>query len=351
MTENKVIYIGHLLIHTQEGGMARNHAFYLHACKSGYEIHNLYNQNIFKRLYNVVKFAVHSLTWRKRTIFIHLGTLFLVFPKQLLEYSFFFRLFSFWYYYVSKNNKLFIEINDLPYEQALDLGLTLNKFLPEFQKVVFAETLKNSYVFAASKMRDYVVDQYNINKARTQVIINGAPMQNLPGCKNDFKKYDASKIKFVYAGTLNKGRGIEELLSIFEDTRHYLFLLGEQGDWIPVTSNIIYLGSYSETDALALVSQCDIGVVHYAEEKLYYNICYPTKYSFYIAAGLPILSTNLTEAKAQLAQYDFTYFRSLTDWPEFISTLQKEQLDSKKVIVAKVKALFSWEAISQKLRL
>lgn len=77
------------------------------------------------------------------------------------------------------------------------------------------------------------------------------------------------------------------------------------------------MGSYSEEEAIQIVSSCDIGLVPYDESRLYYNMCYPTKNSFYITAGIPILIIPLEESLNQLEKYDILFIEKLENWDKF----------------------------------
>lgn len=348
--QNNKIYIGHLTNKIRDGGMARNKAFHNYAKVKLYKVFNLYDSNLLVRIFKITSFLLTSFFWQSRSILLHLGTIFLIFPKKLLNTKLGLQLFASWLRTVSKKNEFYLEINDLPYQQALDLDLKIEKFYLNFQNVIFDKHLKLNYIFAAHRMRDFVVKHHHIDIKQTQVIINGAPASTFSQGTDFFEKYDPSKVKFVYAGTLNKGRGIENLLNVFKGSPHYLFLVGEQGEWIENLKNVIYLGGHEENIAKEIVSQCDIGVVHYEEEREYYNICYPTKYSFYLSAGIPIISTELQEAKFVLEKYDVTYFVPFKNWKSFINEITKEDLQQKSRNLLSIKNNFNWDFIMEKLR-
>jgi hypothetical protein len=51
---------------------------------------------------------------------------------------------------------------------------------------------------------------------------------------------------------------------------------------------------------------------------MYYNLCFPTKASFYLAAGMPILSTFLTEMKNHFSR-PHAFYANLEEWHNFLS--------------------------------
>lgn len=176
-------------------------------------------------------------------------------------------------------------------------------------------------------MLKYATDKYITGKNETYVIINGAPaasFQNVAG--NGSKEFS---LRVVYAGTLSKGRQIEDMINIFAATPEYqLVLLGTDGEWIAEQfshlKNLRYLGSLDEADAQHAVMCCDIGILPYDNEKLYYNICFPTKVSFYISAGIPVLSTPLKELQLYFRRKDFIRFAEFKDWKDVLGDMEKD---------------------------
>ena len=198
-------------------------------------------------------------------------------------------------------------------------------------------------------MATYVSRKYNIPNTNYEVIINGAnelkdlsQMQQLPSCLL------SPGVKYVYAGSLNKGRQIEDLILLFSDRKELLILLGEWGDWlkdVPTTHNIHYIGKHDEDYAQFLVSKCDVGLIPYDESKFYYNLCYPTKASFYVSAGIPFLSTPLKELINVFKDLQMAYFIPFSKWAEFINANDQISLQEIKYVVNKNKSKFYWDTI------
>lgn len=344
---SKKYYITYLSESVNEGGMARNRAFADKILSSNSKMLNmyLYKNNIFKRIYKSICFFAFFLFKKQKSIFFHQFAFALIFPfisKKISQYFYKIAIHS-----IAKKNKIHIEINDLRYEQAIDLELPVTLSMLEFEDFIF--TIPNCYyIFASHAMSDYVCEKYNIDSSYSQVVINGGPhLQSLPLILTDQKWTNSSKTKYVYAGSLNKGRQIENLIDIFKiDSNNLLILIGIWGEWlltIDLPPNIIYLGDFKENVAQYIVSACDVGLIPYAEDRFYYNLCYPTKASFYITAGIPFLSTPLVELQNVFEDGEMCYFESFSKWQEFLKKIDKNSLEEVKKKINIEKQKFYWD--------
>lgn len=319
-------YFGFVFGSLSEGGDVRTNAFREFFQKhTSTEIMVYQNTSLIHRLIRGIKFLIYLLLVKNKKLFIHYIFLRHVFTDRLLGNVVFVNLIGWIIEYSSKKNSIFIEVNDLPYEQALDLDLPHNK-LNIFDIKLYSITDIN-FIFASFSMRDYVVDKYKLNMENTDVVINGGiNLQNsLPIAKDVIN--NPGCLRFVYAGSLHKGRQIEDMINIFKQTKHKLFLLGSDGEWLKeyVVENITYLGSMKEKDAHLFVSQCDMGVIPYDDSKFYYNLCCPTKASFYISAGIPFIATQTVELM-KCFNSSIATFMPVSQWLQWInsSSINKE---------------------------
>ena len=85
--------------------------------------------------------------------------------------------------------------------------------------------------------------------------------------------------------------------------------------------------------------------------RLYYNICYPTKVPFYLMAGVPILSTPLRELQQLYADKEMFLFSPLNSWSETIGSLSKLELDNMKQQVLKNRDSLTWDSVLNSLQL
>ncbi|MFW2136096.1 hypothetical protein ACK2M7_07420 [Chryseobacterium sp. TY4] len=349
---NKLIYIGHLIMGQNDGGMSRNKAFYDYFVKKDAQIYNLYDANLFKRAIQLILFFYRSFFLKGNTVFLHMGTIFNIFPKVILRNKLGYYCFVKYIKRLCKRNIFYIEINDLPFEQAKDLGLKLEVFYEDFQKTIFNCDLGINYIFASYEMEKYVLKKYNIKKEYSQVIINGAPRLT-PGITSvDLDSYTDYSSKYVYVGTLAEGRGVDELLTLFKNSSSYLFLIGINGEWLKSRltnfNNIIYLGSFDEAETMRIVTKCDYGLIHYDSSKFYYNLCYPTKNSFYIASGVNVVCTRLLETRNVIFKYNIFLFEDIDKWQQIIDN-PSQYFNGLSKIDEDIKSKFYWDNILDNL--
>ncbi|KQB41544.1 putative Glycosyltransferase [Flavobacterium aquidurense] len=334
--------------------MSRNNAFYKRVSDLDALKINIYSKNIFKRFWFAVKTICTLYFIKNRSILIHQGSLWILFPVFFMKANFFQKLVFHLLAKVSKNNKLTIEVNDLVYEQSIDLELFVDDFFSFLQQRLY--TIKDCYyIFASHEMKYYTSKKYNILSKYSSVIINGAPeLKDYSIIYNDEKWMESDKKKFVYAGSLNKGRQIEDLLTIFTDNEdNLLIVLGNEGEWlneIKLPKNIIYLGNFEEGIAHYIVSKCDIGIIPYNENRFYYNLCFPTKVSFYITAGLPVLCTPLKELQNVFYNDDAILFNSFSNWKNIIKDIDKEHIIKMKKATDLIKKSYQWDFVLQSLK-
>lgn len=260
----------------------------------------------------------------------------------------------------TKRNRVIMDISDIKYEQFIDLEIPCPDLalIERREKAIFNSLPE--FTFASGSMKDYAVEKYKIDKTRCTVCINGG--------RQGEKQFNEEALSFgnglasdyincVYAGTLNKGRMIDRMISSFKDIPSArLFLMGPMGEWIEEyltaegINNVFYLGAKDEKNAHQMVSLCDLGLIPYDETRLYYNIAYPTKLSFYITAGIPYLSTPVKEVM-NLSDSGLGYVGTIEEWPTIIRNISKEEIDCIKESVSIQKKKFTWEEILQKCQL
>lgn len=349
---NKRIHIAWFNERLQEGGIARNMAFKNYLEKKNFTTINFFPSNSFQRVINIFRLTFLLINKKDCTILVH-GNFFITnYLIQIFPLKFYVLLVSKLTKRVAKRNKLIIEINDLRYEQSLDVKTKkVTTLFVEAERKILYDLEDAFYIFASNNMREYAVRKYQLNKENTSTIINGGPL--LKKIYSQRENYEKSKIQYVYAGTLNKGRQIEELLELFKKCNNAnLLLLGESGEWLldkKLPKNVRYLGAKSESEAHRIVSKCDIGLVPYNQEGFYYNLCYPTKASFYITAGIPFLSTNLSELMNTFEGKRSCIFRNIENWEETIKSLDKGKIYNLKVNVRGIKNEFTWSNVLKPL--
>lgn len=352
--DSNIIYFSNCDFPPKEGGMARNYAFYQEMKKRGARIYNYSSSNMFFRAVLIIRNIFLLVSFRKKKVVVLQSFLLkYIFPYLLFKYSLCRKVIQMILNRITRNNRLFLEVNDLIFEQSTDLGMNVSGSYLTYQEFIFKQNNLH-FIFASQLMAEYVEKKYGINPEQYQTVINGAPLLHNSSKKEIFTK-EETRLKCIYAGTLNKGREINNFLSIFINNPEVLLvIIGTDGEWLKELSkeNIRYLGAYDEREALQIAAQCDIGIVPYNEDKLYYNICYPTKNSFYMAAGLPILSTPLLETMRVFNQYpEIAFFIPIKEWNFFLNKMTTDEVIRLKKIVQQVQVNFSWDYLLDKMDL
>jgi len=348
--DRDILYFAHLNTKLNDGGLSRNLAFYKYFKDKGAKVQNVFYKNKFRRVLCTIAILRVLFFSKNKIIFIHQGTIIYLFPMSLLKYRHFFNFLFKTLQYISNRNRLIVEVNDLPYEQAIDLELKVDIQDKYFEGALYG--LKNCfYIFASQQMNDYVKEMFKIKDNHSEVIINGSTRldPNDTALEDSYKWINKLQYKCVYAGTLNKGRQIEALIELFATIDHCnLILLGDWGEWLldyPLPSNVIYLGNKEHAVAQKIVSTCDLGLIQYNADRFYYNLCFPTKISFYLTAGLPVLTTPLTELKSHFGNSECVYFVEFDKWKVFLLSVNPKFISKAKINAKKESIDYEWTSI------
>lgn len=328
-----------------EGGFSRNAA-----------IHSFFINNTNAKVYGFEKFGVLSKIidmFRILYLLIFLKGKVILINSMLLRGLFIsikitnYKLFNYLLLYLlkfsSSNNKIYIEVNDLPIEQSA--CLSLDNICTPFQDNILFCNKRLFYVFASQKMMEYVKSKYKIPNDNCSVLLNGGRFFKIE--KNNHAVLNRP-LRFIYAGTLNPGRGIEWLLSNFSKSSHELHLIGDGGKWLEnnpnIAPNIFYYPPLSDDKLQKFIIKFDCGIIHYDESKFYYNICFPSKASMYVASGLPFLSTNLSELKYHF--FSSQIFIPALEWANFLSSTEAYELINKsKIKTQNIATSFTWDVL------
>lgn len=345
--KTRIIHIGRYSENANEGGQVRDNVFYrLLSGMEDVETINVYRRNLFKMIKILLVFLLKTNT----TLLLHITSFGIPISNRNILSKIARKIYLILLRRSSKRNKIIFEINDLYVEQARDLELEVPYYHKEIEDVIFR--LENTdYVFASELMRDYIVGKYDISVEKTFVCINGDnPIVEIKLAENLERILSRETIKFVYAGTLNKGRQIEKMIAIFKHVKDIdLILIGINGEWIEKIEkgcNIIYLGAFTEEVAHYIVSKCDIGVIPYDSKRFYYNIAFPTKLSTYITAGIPFLSTDTeTIKRISNANKKIGWVTEIEEWDEVIKSINRNDLQLAKENVNDIKINFYWQTI------
>lgn len=349
---NKKFYFTCINDSVTEGGMSRNKAFHDYFKAKKFKIVNISKSKLYLLPFNILYTLFIILFTKKNTLFFQQFSLFYLFTPFIYNNNSIVTILRKIFAYTAQRNRVIIEINDLVWEQALDLKLQLKPCLQPFEKFIL--TLPEvEYIVASYQMREFIIKEYQINPNTVSVIINGCHSfdaimdYQIERYLPNFNNLRSSSLVLVYAGALNKGRQIELMLNQLSKLKSIcVVLIGTGGEWIKhqdLNDNIMYLGAFEESVAQKIVSACDFGLIPYDETKMYYNLCYPTKASFYISSGIPFISTPLAELQYNFPDNPAAIFMPIEQWNEYIINASKFDVIELKKMALKQSSTLNWK--------
>jgi hypothetical protein len=350
-----IYYLTHCNRHGVNGGDSRDFAFFLAIQKifnGDINVIPLYYSGLLHRMWLSFKCMMLFFYAKDCIIFIHQNTIFSVFCGKLLNYRLYSAIFFWIINLASKRNRFILEVNDLRYEQAIDFGLNFDRsgYLNIQTKLL---GIKNAeFIFASDGMRNLAISRYGVVPKSAHTIINGGILVELleDGLPANAQNWiQQNTLNCVYAGGLIQGRQILDMVNLFKNLPNAsLILCGDDGEWLnehTLPVNVKYVGCLPEKLAYQLVSKCDLGLIPYNDKLPYYNLCYPTKASFYVTAGIPFLSTRLAELMMVFEGNQFALFYSFEQWQNEIQKLNQQSIVNMKNEARKSRCQYSWDEV------
>lgn len=168
----------------------------------------------------------------------------------------------------------------------------------------------------------------------------------------------------IYQGAVNKDRGLEELIQAFSflPISYHLLIVGS-GDvyqtLVDITSElklkqIHFTGQIPFSELAAYTMQADLGVSLEKSTNLNYRFALPNKVFDYIASGIPILVSPLTELCAILDKHDVGKLLPSHEPRDIATTIEaifadQNQLAIWKENTKKAREEYCWEKEEKKL--
>lgn len=248
---------------------------------------------------------------------------------------------------------IIIDVVDLPLYQFRDLCLPMEmskRTFHIFDRIVFS--CADQLWLASSAFAEILLHEYRIPADKLKIVPNGA-FRLTPGSLGVEKRIrTGSPLRFVYAGTMNSARELDAMLQAFVNlsaSRIELHLCGIEGEWIAEKypdPRIKFYGFLDQPEVLALLRQCDIGIVPYPERG-YYNYVFPSKLPFYIVGGVMVLGSDATELASRIDEWQIGIHGSLERIQELMQHCA-DHLDEVSLYQEKVHSMeddFYWDNI------
>ncbi len=200
--------------------------------------------------------------------------------------------------------KLVYDTHELETEthQLSGIRKTLSKKLE-----LFCIKYCDAAIFVNSSIQDWYLNEYK-DKCPVSCIVENSPTYR------DIEKHDKFREKFninnntkifLYQGALSNGRGIESILSAFENPEDDICLVimgfGYLEDLCRKAADrnrsIFFHDAVLPKKLFKYTCSADYGINLIEPICLSYELCLPNKFFEYLMAGLPVLSSNLIEPK------------------------------------------------------
>lgn len=190
-----------------------------------------------------------------------------------------------------------------------------------------------------------------------QVIRNVSRLRALPdGINNAQERY------IIYAGAVNQGRGLEQLIDAMPEIDAKLYICGD-GEVLPLLkkkvqslqleSKVVFWGFVLPQELHRLIREAYAGYLLLTRDGLSYYYSLANKFFDYMHAGIPQVTINFPEYKSINAQYEVAALIDL-DTAQIKDTFQKliydqEYYDTLALNALKARKIFNWECEAKKL--
>jgi hypothetical protein len=152
-----------------EGGGGRTNAIISLLSEAGCAQRIYKHSTVLSRLAMGCNFLWNISKHKNETILLHYAIFASLFTHKIITNRIFLKaLFSFLKSIDTKNN-LLIEVNDLPFEQAIDLELPRNN-MDRFDCNIF-DMERAKYIFASELMAKYAAKKFSLDKRRFSVLL------------------------------------------------------------------------------------------------------------------------------------------------------------------------------------
>ena len=190
-------------------------------------------------------------------------------------------------------------------------------------------------------------------------VVRNIPTESLvrisEGCGiKDFFGIKSDEFLAVYVGNISGLRGINDLLDIFSNNnkKHIAFvgygeLRNKVIEYANTYKNIHYHKPVDRSELVRLISDADVGISWIAEDwGLSYRYSLSNKFSDYIFAGLPILSSDNLEYVSELIRRNELGFQigsNINDLYKFVLNIELEDCKKLKANIESFKENWNWD--------
>lgn len=211
---------------------------------------------------------------------------------------------------LNRNVSIIYDAHELETETNALKGL--RKRLAKCTEWLFIRHVDDMITVSNSIAKEYE-KSYQIK--RPNLVLN-CPKYRVTKKKNKFHEtfnINEDTVIFLYQGALLPGRGIEEVLSAFENHSNQkakLVIMGygaledKVKNYMKKNENIFFHEAVPPEELLEYTASADVGICLIEDTCYSYRYSLPNKFFEYSMAGLPILASNLPEMRSLIEQYE-----------------------------------------------
>ncbi len=206
------------------------------------------------------------------------------------------------------------------YNDLLEGFLSHPEGLKRYEEVFIRD--RNPIILTVNKrLLNYLKDKYP-DFENIKILPNGVAIELFLKAEPDRELLSIKKQKAVFCGGIDFWVDIELLYEAAKTLKDIVFVLIGPAkvniERIKALPNVIYLGARRYKDIPSLLKGCDIGLIPFKRDRLTEYVEKPLKYYEYLAAGLPVIATGLSESEEKNQ-----YFRNYRDKKLFIEAIEK----------------------------
>lgn len=190
----------------------------------------------------------------------------------------------------------------------------------------------NTVIVVGNKIAEWYKLKYGLNNLHVIRNIPESASSTPPSTSSMRARFGLSDqdLLFIYVGVLEKGRGINLLLSVFDQLpAHYHLVFVGYGIFEATVKeaalrrgNVHVMDAVQPREVIGVISSADVGLCLIEPTCLSYYYCLPNKSFEYLRAGLPFIASNLPELRLEFGNTNVCWFSEL-DVDQLIGIISK----------------------------
>jgi len=214
-------------------------------------------------------------------------------------------------------------------------GLTGKKNIQTLLSLIEESYIRDCDKIIVTGMMDagVLIEDYGLSQDKF-ILLRNLPRKSARSEAKDLRKefnlpHDA--VILIYQGVVVKGRGLQKIIELLpENGSLHLVILGEgelrvelerYAGELGVASRVIFAGTVTQDELLSYTAGADIGctLIENISKSYYYAL--PNKLFEYVAAGIPVLASDLPQMKQIIDRYGVGRYVNPENEDEIIEAL------------------------------